>query len=87
MQIEMPGLRLFGPPDVLLAFTIHERAEPTLRPLFEVTIDLIVQGKIQRLPRTWVRPTLDMARKVIPPGLACFARNPEDEPAIVETWL
>jgi hypothetical protein len=32
-------------------------------------------------------PTLDSVREQIPQGLFCIARNPGDEPQIVETWL
>jgi hypothetical protein len=31
--------------------------------------------------------TLKDVRALIPPGLYCLARAPEDEPQIVETWL
>ena len=34
-----------------------------------------------------IAPDLDKARSVIPPGLVCLARSPEDDPTIVETWL
>ena len=30
---------------------------------------------------------LDGARAKVPPGLACIARHPSDEPQIVEVWL
>lgn len=32
-------------------------------------------------------PTLDAARRLIPPGLVCIQRHPSDEPQIIESWL
>lgn len=32
-------------------------------------------------------PTLEAARKLIPQGLYCIKRSPEDDPVIVESWL
>lgn len=32
-------------------------------------------------------PTLEALRKLLPPGLTCLPRNPQDDPVIVETWL
>jgi len=32
-------------------------------------------------------PTLNELRRLLPPGLVCFPRNPDDDPVIVETWL
>lgn len=31
--------------------------------------------------------TLEDARKLVPPGLYCLPRSPEDDPVIVETWI
>lgn len=31
--------------------------------------------------------TLERARFLIPPGLVCMDRSPEDDPVIVETWF
>lgn len=31
--------------------------------------------------------TLEKARELIPPGLYCLPRDPDDDPKIVETWL
>lgn len=31
--------------------------------------------------------TLERARFLVPPGLVCLARNPDDDPVIVETWV
>lgn len=31
--------------------------------------------------------TLEEARAKVPPGLVCLARDPTDEPHIVETWV
>lgn len=31
--------------------------------------------------------TLEEIREMLPPGLVCMPRQPEDDPVIVETWL
>lgn len=31
--------------------------------------------------------SLNEVRALLPPGLYCFHRSPEDDPAIVEIWL
>lgn len=31
--------------------------------------------------------TLEELRRLLPPGLICFTRDPYDDPAIVETWF
>jgi hypothetical protein len=31
--------------------------------------------------------TLEAARELIPPGLYCLPRQPEDDPVIVEVWI
>jgi len=31
--------------------------------------------------------TLEQARQLIPPGLVCLDRNPDDDTAIAEVWL
>lgn len=37
--------------------------------------------------RVQVADTLEEARALIPYGCVCLARDPDDEPQIVETWL
>lgn len=32
-------------------------------------------------------PSVEAARRLLPPGLACFPRAPSDPPSVVETWL
>ena len=32
-------------------------------------------------------PTLEAVRNLLPAGLTCLERNPQDDPMIVETWL
>jgi hypothetical protein len=32
-------------------------------------------------------PTLAHARSLVPPGLALVRREPDDDPAVLETWL
>jgi hypothetical protein len=31
--------------------------------------------------------SLEEARELLPPGLHCLGREPEDDPVIVETWI
>lgn len=31
--------------------------------------------------------TLDELRRLLPPGLFCLLREPDDDPKIVETWI
>jgi hypothetical protein len=31
--------------------------------------------------------TLEEVRAVLPPGLVCLPRHPDDDPVILETWL
>lgn len=43
-----------------------------------------------RTDQTWLRDTLEAARAVIAavhPDAVCIARQEQDEPQIVETWL
>ena len=35
----------------------------------------------------WSGATLAEVRALLPTGLQCLARDPRDDPAIVETWL
>lgn len=34
-----------------------------------------------------IAPTLEIVRRMLPPGLHCLVRSEGDEPTIVETWL
>ncbi|HRJ61473.1 MAG TPA: hypothetical protein PKZ99_09895 [Azospirillaceae bacterium] len=37
--------------------------------------------------RVMTHPDLDGLRDMLPPGLACIARSPADDPVIIETWI
>jgi hypothetical protein len=37
--------------------------------------------------RAWCLPDLEAAQDLLPPGLHCVPRSPNDDPSIVETWL
>jgi hypothetical protein len=39
------------------------------------------------LPDLRADMTLDGVRALLPLGLTCFQRHPQDDPAIVETWF
>lgn len=44
-------------------------------------------GTVKADDMAWQTESLEAARKIVPPGLTMMARNPEDDPHIVETWL
>lgn len=48
---------------------------------------LVVDGSYAPTHDVLTGPTLQSVRDQIPAGLCCFARSPEDNPAIVESWL
>lgn len=59
-----------------------------LRSTFVVKKQTVLAGGIVRDDPTVTRvPSLDDARKQVPPGLIRFDRDPSDDPSIVETWL
>lgn len=44
-------------------------------------------GKVFADAKCFLCQSLEAARAVVPPGLHCIARDPADDPVIVETWL
>lgn len=48
---------------------------------------LLVSGVAVATSETVTGPTLQSVRDQIPAGLHCFARSPEDDVYIVESWL
>lgn len=49
---------------------------------FHVTPGTVTPGKL-----LGTADTLDDARRLVPPGLVCVERHPDDDSAIVESWL
>jgi hypothetical protein len=47
----------------------------------------IESGKVEPGELCVVADTLEQARAAVPPGCAQIARDPDDEPQIVETWI
>lgn len=37
--------------------------------------------------QAWGTATLASARDLVPPGLVCLGREPQDDPVIIETWI
>jgi hypothetical protein len=52
-----------------------------------VRINRVFPGRVVVGPLVGVVDTLEEARGLVPAGLACLPRHPEDEPQIVESWL
>lgn len=48
---------------------------------------LLLHGVAAPTGKVLTGPTLQSVRDQIPPGLCCFARHPEDDQNIVESWL
>lgn len=71
----------------LVTYTVYDH--PSDFPhSFVVRRFTILPGSYQPDPLPYaVGPTLDAVRSVLPPGLVCITRSPEDEGQIVEVWL
>jgi hypothetical protein len=86
MMVQLPGYVFVVPPDMLLTYAIHRR-RPTaeFRESFVLVVDAVGPGDVvYRIPREWVRPTLDSIREILPPGLHRLERHPEDDLSVVE---
>jgi hypothetical protein len=44
-------------------------------------------GAIVPSPTAVLCPSLEVARQYVPPGKVCLARDPNDDPVIVESWI
>lgn len=71
---------------VLTQYVIYDK--PSDHPLMFVVREWhIARGAPDPLPgQCWVVPTVERARALIPMGMVCLARHPNDDPAIVEVW-
>jgi hypothetical protein len=70
----------------LLLYTIYDH--PTDYPNhFAVRRECINAGVVTKDPHVYLAPTLEEARRLLPPGLHQLPRNPNDDPKIVECWL
>ena len=61
---------------------------PKDHPHFFVVREWIIgRGELRHGRMMGVAETLDKARAIVPEGLACIPRYPEDDPVIVEVWM
>jgi hypothetical protein len=71
-------------PGTLIQFTIYERPrdypEGYVVRCWEITAGEMIPGE------AWGAPTLEAARELVPEGLFCIPRDPDDDAVIVETW-
>jgi hypothetical protein len=44
-------------------------------------------GESRPTKSTFMGETLGDIRRLMPPGLVCLARSPDDDPVIVEVWI
>jgi hypothetical protein len=54
---------------------------------FTVRKHIVGRGVSGPTQEMFVAPTLDEARALLPPGLMCVGREPDDDPVIVESWM
>jgi hypothetical protein len=48
----------------------------------------VIRGQRDAIPaQAYLAPTLEIARRLIPAGLMCLHRRPEDDSVILETWI
>lgn len=72
---------------ILRMWTIFDH--PVDYPTDFVVVETVIVGPPATQERRSVQtaPTLDAARRLIPPHLYRQHRSPEDDPVIVETWF
>jgi hypothetical protein len=73
-------------PRVLQMWTVyrHPRDYPTK---FVARMSLATHPEPTPTNDMFVADSLDEVRALLPPGLYCLERLPEDDPVIVEVWL
>lgn len=86
MKIALPE-QLKAPDGALAVWVIydHPRDFPkgfVLRPQFATR-----SGAVIASPEAWYASDPDTLRSILPPGVVCMARHPQDDPAILETWI
>jgi hypothetical protein len=50
-------------------------------------LSVISSGVFEDTNEMFIADTLEEVRKLLPRGLACLSRDPDDDKAIVEVWL
>ena len=70
----------------LVMYTLYHR--PADHPLIPIVIRVytVTRNGEVTLAR-WYAGSLAAARLMLPPGLHCLGRQPDDDPVIVETWV
>jgi len=72
--------------DALHMWVIYERPQDYPHG-FVARLHLAQKGETAPTMKAFFGPTLESVREQLPPGLVSIARDPRDEPQIVETWL
>lgn len=73
-------------PGVLHMWTIYDHPPDHPRHFVVWAFDVTRAGPVAT-DDIQLADSLDEARELVPPGLYCMARDPMDDPVIVETWL
>ena len=71
--------------EALRLFVIFQRPEATFAvvPFYVYPgVDVPVMSRHVQLAES-----LEQARALVPPGLYCMQRSPDDDPGVIETWL
>ncbi len=68
----------------LVMFVIYDH--PSDYPASFVVRKWLVRDQAEPTPCT-LHDTLEDARESLPDGLTCLSRSPDDDKAVVETWL
>jgi len=77
-----------GTPDAKgLAFWVIYNKPSDYPNHFVVRRQRALPGEIVPEKLAQIAETLEEARKLIPPGLYCLGRFPDDDPVIVESWI
>jgi hypothetical protein len=93
----MTQVRLSKASAIVLNGEAHERGEVIMWTIYERPADfpeffiarphVVRRGTHSALLAYLQHTTLDGVRKLLPDGLYCLGRSPDDEPQIVETWF
>jgi hypothetical protein len=73
-------------PETLVQFTIYELPEDFPKHYVVRRCEIRKGGEVVMTKLYRLGKTLDEARELVPSGLYCLTRHPQDPKAIVETW-
>ena len=71
--------------NTLTIFTIYEK--PRDNPEGFVVRRWEVESGMQKPCEAWRAQTLSEARLIVPRGMVRMPRDPQDDPAVVESWI